>query len=63
MLDCLARIIKLQGFGGSRVAQYEILQREPTDEDDETERFLVRHRLTDKVFVMKSFSELDASAL
>ena len=57
MLACLNRIIELQGFGKSRKAQYETLERFTVMEDDDSERSLVRHRNTGRTFIMKAVSE------
>ena len=63
MLNCLKRIIELQGFGNQRKNQYEILEQLTVSEDDDSERYLVRHRNTRRRFVMKSVKESMPSSL
>ena len=57
LLNCMNRIIELQGFGKLRKNQYEILEQLAVSEDDDCERYLVRHRNTRRYFVMKSVNE------
>lgn len=57
MMNCMHRISELQGYHGSRAAQYEKVQRLRTDEEDDSERYLVRQKNNDRTFIMKVVDE------
>lgn len=58
LLAFMEKALQMQGFNGSRLAQYELLNKVANfDTEESCERYLVRHKLTGKLFKMKKVSE------